>query len=976
MLFLFPPLVSGEEKNPFGSLQNHSLKLIWEGALQGENLFRKGEYSGVLQKARELSLYASESSSALALTKGYGDLLEAQVASRRGFDEEALRKASEARKIFAGNPAFLREELLCLEVLLRSAHALGLEEDRRNFEAELEENEIFQKDPYGKGLSLLHKGIRAFESRNCPEARNFWRESAEVARGLDNPEIRGLALKHAARCAWLIENEETALKEYAGALEFARQTSSPWLECMISLEYAEVLVRGGEYIRGEELLLQALEEAEELALGAPLLWICNNLGALYLEVGSFSRAEKILEKAQELQRRPGIPRDLGLLVNLGSAAMGVGDYPRSEGFWLEARKLASEREDVESLPGIALNLGILAKKRGNYAEAGGLFSEALAGFDALGRERDTAGVMLQLAGLMIVLKEPRQAREALEEAKRVYASLKDGAGMAWVGLEEGKLELLEGNLLRGRRIFEELLKKPEVLSSPELELGALEGLGRCYLEEGYPERARKILERAMALLEEERRNYVFLDRRVAFMDYAASLYELLFETCLHGEDLPGALETLERMKARSYLDLMNGREVALHAEEEHLAEALQALETRRGFLEKRKKHLLSQGFSGESPEIRGIYKALEEVLQKRKLLREELPEVSPRLQAMAQEDFLSSEEIRDRLPGGRTFLHFYFSSRRGGALLVRKDMLRWISLEGTAESIAVRIAALVPKLGDADQPLPKRELRELYTLLMEPLEKFLSENERVVILPHGVLGYLPFEVLLRGEEFLVDRYVFSYAPSLGTLLSFPEIPEETFPKSALFVGDPLYPDSRLPSLQSAKEEALLIGQFFSDSLVLTGDKATESAVKEQAPFWNLLHWATHARTDASAPLKSEILFTRDEKNDGFLQASEIFDIHFSATCVVLSACETGLGKLSSQEGLIGFVRSFMARGVPSIVVSLWSVYDRSTRDFFLAFYSYWKGGISKAEALRKAKIRLRSSYAHPAFWAPFVLYGW
>ncbi|HOO64648.1 MAG TPA: hypothetical protein PK364_12125, partial [Synergistaceae bacterium] len=327
-------------ENPFEALQNQAFLLIQEKASEGEDLFWRGAYREALQRARELPLYATGSSSALSLARGFQSLLEAQVASRRGFDEEGLRKASEARSFFE-KISHVSGELLALEVLLRSVHALDLEEERRRFEEELQGRREFREDPYGAALALLHRGIRAFEARNCSEARRYWKECAEISENLKNPEMYGLAIKHAARCAWLEGRVENSLEEYAEALDFARRSASSWLECMVSLEYAEVLVRQkGDYLRGEELLLAALEKAERLELGAPLLWICNNLGALYLEAGSFSRGEAILEKARKIQRRPGIPRDLGLLVNLGSAAMGVGDFEESEHWWLQARDLA------------------------------------------------------------------------------------------------------------------------------------------------------------------------------------------------------------------------------------------------------------------------------------------------------------------------------------------------------------------------------------------------------------------------------------------------------------------------------------------------------------------------------------------------------------------------------------------------------------------------------------------------------------
>jgi CHAT domain-containing protein len=134
--------------------------------------------------------------------------------------------------------------------------------------------------------------------------------------------------------------------------------------------------------------------------------------------------------------------------------------------------------------------------------------------------------------------------------------------------------------------------------------------------------------------------------------------------------------------------------------------------------------------------------------------------------------------------------------------------------------------------------------------------------------------------------------------------------------------------------------------------------------------------------DESQPMYSLIAFAQNEdpKEDGFLHTYEVFNLKLNADLVTLSACETGLGKLSRGEGLIGLTRGFIYAGAPSVLVSLWSV-DESTAALMKIFYQNLKSGMSKAEALRRAKLKLIDtqengfSFAHPFLWAPFVLVG-
>ena len=132
---------------------------------------------------------------------------------------------------------------------------------------------------------------------------------------------------------------------------------------------------------------------------------------------------------------------------------------------------------------------------------------------------------------------------------------------------------------------------------------------------------------------------------------------------------------------------------------------------------------------------------------------------------------------------------------------------------------------------------------------------------------------------------------------------------------------------------------------------------------------------------------SRIVFAQDDDatQDGFLHTYEVFNLKLNADLITLGACETGLGKLSRGERLIGLTRAFMYAGAPSIVVSLWSV-DESTVELMKLFYQNLKDGMSKVEALRHAKLKLSKSegifedgqqfsYANPFLWAPFVLIG-
>jgi len=158
----------------------------------------------------------------------------------------------------------------------------------------------------------------------------------------------------------------------------------------------------------------------------------------------------------------------------------------------------------------------------------------------------------------------------------------------------------------------------------------------------------------------------------------------------------------------------------------------------------------------------------------------------------------------------------------------------------------------------------------------------------------------------------------------------------------------------------------------------------------ERPRWRAVHLACHGLVDAERPLRSSLAITPDAADDGLLEAHEILRTRIRADLVVLSACETGRGRIVAGEGLVGLSRAFMAAGAPRVVASLWKVDDRATAALMVRFYALWKGGgegtaddasgLPAAAALRQAQAFVRDhpdhpEWKHPFYWAAWVLWG-
>ncbi len=297
---------------------------------------------------------------------------------------------------------------------------------------------------------------------------------------------------------------------------------------------------------------------------------------------------------------------------------------------------------------------------------------------------------------------------------------------------------------------------------------------------------------------------------------------------------------------------------------------------------------------------------------------------------------------------------------------------------------------------------------QLYELCLAPISSFLQQK-RLLIIPDGLLNYLPFEILISDMSkkqlnflqlpYLLKSNSISYAVSAtlykamkqgkkmlenpGYVAFSPNFNQKSNPNlldsdELLAMNDVIRGD--LAPLLGAKIEASTIAELISGQL-FDGIDATESRFKQLASGYSVIHLATHAVVDDQNPMNSRLLFTAesDSIDDGNLYAWELYNMKLNADMAVLSACNTGFGKLQRGEGVMSLGRAFLYAGCPSIIMSLWPVQDQSTAEIITTFYEGLFDHKSKDEALQMAKLKYLESAdelnSHPFYWAGFVAQG-
>lgn len=263
----------------------------------------------------------------------------------------------------------------------------------------------------------------------------------------------------------------------------------------------------------------------------------------------------------------------------------------------------------------------------------------------------------------------------------------------------------------------------------------------------------------------------------------------------------------------------------------------------------------------------------------------------------------------------------------------------------------------------------------------------------LTIIPDGELAYLPFEALItrlpstakadyRRLAYVVDTLAVSYAPSAQVLTQRPNHVRNAMRFLAFGYsgsGQDIV-KGRWQNLPGTAQEVANLRQM-AEGTFYTGKEATEHQFKAEAQNYDVIHLAMHGLADTLHPNNSRLVFRNelDSIDDGYLYAYELYDMQLQADLAVLSACESGTGKLQQGEGVYSLARGFTYAGCPTVVMSLWKVDDRQTSTLIPAFYRELYSGSSVNQALRTAKLQYReqcsSFYAHPAYWAAFVVGG-
>ena len=836
--------------------------------------------------------------------------------------------------------------------------------------------------------------------------------------GSASPEEQIAAHEAQAAAAEKARKGDEALNEHLRALDLARTLGRPRLVAVLfnrTGRTLEAASRIQDAVRLYEAGLMALERETGLHVTEEI----KRLRQVRKEYDSASAStppdlysEDFVLDLEQAERDPALV--VKLLVNIGNA------YARQpqDGPALNAYQRALQRPEIKAFPALRAhalaNSGEILWRQGRTGQAQVKLGEASRLMSKHGDQVERRRVLTLLAGIERDQKKFQSALAKYRAALDLYARVDDplGEGRAWAGL--GRLQLMWRHFDDARQAYERAVARATLTGNTELLWNAYWGLGRARRSGGDLDGAAEALQKAFERIHVWRGQLATDEGKVAFLDGARDVADQLIEVHVararkDSRAWAEALNVVEEARGRALVDLMAGADRSAP----DIAGAPEALKCSplgppgfpNGYA-----HLISRSpAEGSLANSMGDSNPVFSVRQ--------MAAGTPSTTRSASQDAggvgsdsAASDDAGTPAPVQLPRLVFHvltartvvFAVSAGGEVRAHAAKVGRAALGKRV--VSLRRALRVDRDGrgmellDAADDGPATSatgtdtlLRELHRDLVEPLADALpADGMALVIEPHEVLWLVPFAALrLADGRSLADRWPILHAPSAAVLDAVRAMPRTCAPPNlqALIVGNPLTTpvsvrwrglEATFSPLRGAESEARAIAALFPEAhrRVLLGEDADLETVLSDLHRQGVVHLATHGVAFAADPLDSFVLLGRSRCGQ-LLAAREATKLRLRADLVVLSACQTGLGRITG-DGIIGLARAFMVAGARTVVVSQWSVDDASTKELMVEFYEqYLKPGTDKATALQRAMQKVRSEPGReaPRYWAPFMVIG-
>jgi CHAT domain-containing protein len=819
---------------------------------------------------------------------------------------------------------------------------------------------------------FLQQGLQQFNTRQFEAALPFFQQALIIYRQIKDRQGEAYALGNIGSVYGNLGNLSRAIDYFKQGLAIAQEINDPQLETLTQRDLSLAQRRNNpRKAEADRLIMQWYQQFNTSQLEAGLESLQKartiyqeikdrkgegtaflHLGRTYINLGNYPKAIKYSQQsltiAREIKDRELESAALG---NLGFVYFDLGDYPSAINYALRQLNIAQEIKDRYS-EGAAYNtLGGAYRVLGDHKRSIEYFQQYL----TIARERkNLQSESIALGNLGTAYSSFGDYPKAIQFYQQYLAiarKFKNRRAEGSVLVNLGNAYLFLGDYPKAIKFYQQSLVILREIKDPTGQGNALNSLGVALLKQGNLTTAEATLTNAIEVYESIRIGLKDAEK-ISIFETHSNPYHNLQKVLVSQNKTNTALEVAERGRARAFVEL--------------LAQRLSA-----NSLKKSTETILKPTIA----QIQQIAKAQNATLVQYSIISDKF-------------------SIQDKQQWKESELYIWIIKPTGEVIFRKSDLKPLWQEKNTTlanlvinsrESIGVRgiTTAVIASQPTANQT---ERLQQLHQILIEPIADLLPSdpNSRVIFVPQSSLFLVPFPALQdKSGKYLIEKHTILTAPSIQVL----ELTRQQKQKSrttgeALVLGNPIMPTvsltpgeppQQLSALPAAEKEAMAIANLLKTQAV-TGSSGTKANVVQKMPTARIIHLATHGLLDDLRGLGSAIALTPSGNDNGLLTAEEILDLKLSADLVVLSACDTGRGRITG-DGVVGLSRSFISAGVPSVIVSLWAVPDAPTAELMTAFYQNLQTNSDKAQALRQAMLKMMKTYPHPKDWAAFILIG-
>ena len=749
----------------------------------------------------------------------------------------------------------------------------------------------------------------------------------------------------------------------------------------------------------------------------------NNIGVYYQKQNDYSLALIYYENALSLiQAMDDQPTEAECLSNIGILYRDLGNLAKAQQYLssaLELDKIVGDMDsistDMHNIGSVYLRMGIDGQNTQDLLRALDMFRSCLSL-----RRIEKTNSLIKFAALNSIgiiqseLKDYPNARNNFSSAMKFVEKGKYPSEKCQIINNIAACFVYENNIDDAIKYYSKALEIGSEHSLENIVMESCLGLGQCFEIKGEYFSSISFYKRSIEAMENVWDRIPFESFKIGFARNKMHAYQRIIKILVsrhsanpHMTSLEEIFNFVERAKARAFLENIRetwedgnrGTPAGFHERQQEISKNISLLSRR----------LLSDILSAELKQQINI--ELEREEEKYIRLVSETKTEARNKGLKITEEICSISQIQNQIIDDQTVILEYFIEEKESYLIIitrrSAELCVLAGRDDLEKSLRAYIKLLSVRSNDAQVGVEAEEriAKELIPLVKGGL---LEDAKALIVIPDGILHYLPFETLRasigHGSGYLIEKLVISYCPSSSSLFILKKQEKRNVRQRALLaLGGPNYgilPASehettkkdvlnqlyneqrfRFSPLPFSKREVLEIGKLFarSERTILVGEEASEEAVKKLPLVeYRLIHFACHGFLDERNPFRSALVLSlkAQQEEDGYLQMREIYGLTMNADLVVLSACQTGNGPLERAEGPMWLARPFFYAGARSVLVSLWSINDKSTAIFMKEFYRNLVEGCDAGRALQLAKIRmLNSAWSHPFYWASFILIG-